>query len=228
MISDGLVYVDGKLIDKPSYPVDGNENLVRVESYEKRYASRGGKKLVAALDMFGIDPSGKLCLDIGASSGGFTDCLLQRGASHVVALDSGKDQLVDYLREDSRVTVLEGFNACYLSSKDLEYIPDLVVMDVSFISATYIIEAVYSVISLDGDFICLIKPQFEVGREGIGKGGIVKNDRIRDRAVEKVLSFARTIGFTSKGLITSPIKGGDGNVEFLAHFKKESNTGGLI
>ena len=221
MISDGLVYVDGKLIDKPSYPVDGNENLVRVESYEKRYASRGGKKLVAALDMFGIDPSGKLCLDIGASSGGFTDCLLQRGASHVVALDSGKDQLVDYLREDSRVTVLEGFNARYLSSKDLEYIPDLVVMDVSFISATYIIPAVYELLADNSDFICLIKPQFEVGKGALGKGGIVKDKKALEFAKSKVSDFAKEIGFKHIKTIESPIKGGDGNTEYLAHFRKE-------
>ena len=217
----GAVCVDGKVVKKPAYNISGGES-VTVDKSGKRFVSRGGLKLDAALDSFGIEVKGALALDVGASSGGFTDCLLKRGASHVIAVDSGSGQIVDSLRADPRVTVIENYNARYMSAGDFEYIPTLVVMDVSFISAKLIIPAVSSILSDGGIFVCLIKPQFEVGRGGLNKKGIVKNPSLRAEAVNDVVSFAICSGFESLKLIESPIVGGDGNIEYLAYFKKRN------
>lgn len=219
-ITDGAVTVNGKTVKKPAFDVSEND-VITVDKTSKKFVSRGGLKLDGALSDFGIDVSGRLALDVGASSGGFTDCLLKRGALSVISVDSGSGQLAESLRCDSRVTVKENFNARYMTPSELEYIPDIAVMDVSFISATYIIPAIYSVLSPGGDFVCLIKPQFEVGRENLGKGGIVKSEKLRNSAVKKVTSFAESIGFVTKKVITSPIEGGDGNIEYLAFFRKE-------
>ena len=218
-IDEGAVSVNGKQISKPSFDVDGSENIT-VDKTVKEFVSRGGIKLKGALAEFGVSAVGKLCLDVGASSGGFTDCLLKSGAEHVIAVDSGSGQLSEVLRHDDRVTVFENYNARYMKREDFEYAPNLAVMDVSFISATYIIPAVYNTLDDDADFICLIKPQCEVGRSGLGKGGIVKDSKARDLAVKKVVDFAASTGFTVKGTVQSSIKGGDGNIEFLAHFVK--------
>ena len=172
------------------------------------------------MDSFNIDVSGMLAIDIGASSGGFTDCLLKRGASRVIAVDSGYGQMVESLRSDSKVTVIENFNARYMSKEDFEYTPNIAVMDVSFISAKHIIPAVYSILSEDGIFVCLIKPQFEVGRSGLNKKGVVKNDALRKAAVKDVTDFAACCGFECLGLTESPVIGGDGNIEYLAYFKR--------
>ena len=223
-VLEGLVTVNGKVVNKPSFDVSA-EAQISVDKTSHRFVSRGGYKLEGALNSFSVDPTGRDCLDIGASSGGFTDCLLQRGAKRVIAVDSGTAQLVDSLRCDPRITVMEQCNARYLSAEDLEYIPTLTVMDVSFISATYIFEAIRSCMANGGDFICLIKPQFEVGKEGLGKGGIVKDDKHRKRAVDKVVAAASNFGFKLLGLIDSPILGGDGNREFLAHFKLDVGDG---
>ena len=217
----GAVSVDGKVIKKPAFDVSGSEDVL-VDKTGKRFVSRGGLKLEGALDSFNIDVSGAMAIDVGASSGGFTDCLLKRGATHVIAVDSGSGQMVELLRCDPRVTVIENFNARYMSADDFEYTPDLAVMDVSFISAKLIIPAVAGVIKPNGKFICLIKPQFEVGRGGLNKKGIVKNDALRKSAVNDVVDFATHCGFELKGLIESPIVGGDGNVEYLAHFEKRN------
>lgn len=217
----GAVSVDGKVIKKPAYEVKGTEKI-EVDKSGKRFVSRGGLKLEGALDSFGIDVSGAMAIDVGASSGGFTDCLLKRGATHVIAVDSGSGQMVESLRNDPRVTVIENFNARYMSIADFEYTPDLAVMDVSFISAKLIIPAVANVIKPNGRFICLIKPQFEVGRGGLNKKGIVKNDSLRKSAVNDVVDFALCCNFELKGLIESPIVGGDGNIEYLAHFEKRN------
>ena len=223
-IDEGAVFVDGAQIMKPSFDVSGLEDKIFIDRSIKQYVSRGGVKLKGALTAFGISPNGKNCLDIGASSGGFTDCLLQEGATHVIAVDSGSGQMVDSLRRDDRVTVVENYNARYMSRADFDYAPDLAVMDVSFISATYIIPCVYDVLVDGGEFVCLIKPQFEVGKQGIGKGGIVKDAKARDLAVKKVVDCAVQIGFEKLNLIQSPIKGGDGNIEFLAHFLKKGDN----
>ena len=219
LILGSLVSVDGKVVTKASYDVAESAEI-SVAQAGVRYASRGGHKLECAIEAFDFEIAGKLAIDVGASSGGFTDCLLKNGASHVVAVDSGTDQLVASLRADERVTVMEGYNARYMSAADLPYEPQLAVMDVSFISATYIIPALYSCLCDGADFICLIKPQFEVGRSNIGKGGIVKDDKVRASAVTKVVEFAECVGFKTFGVVRSSIVGGDGNIEFLAHFKK--------
>lgn len=218
-ILTGGVTVDGRVIKKPAFEVSGDEDIL-VDKSGKRFVSRGGLKLEGALDSFSVDVSDALAIDIGASSGGFTDCLLKRGAKHVIAVDSGSGQMVEGLRLDPRVTVIENFNARYMSKEDFEYTPDLAVMDVSFISAKLIIPAVSSVLADGGNFICLIKPQFEVGKGGLNKKGIVKNDTLRCQAVDGVVDFAKYSGFECVGIIASPITGGDGNIEYLAHFKK--------
>ena len=222
-IEEGLVYVGTKQILKPSFEIDGLEDQISVDTTKRLYVSRGGIKLAGALKEFKLDVHGKLCIDVGASSGGFTDCLLQNGASKVIAVDSGSGQLVDKIRQNASVTVFENYNARYMKPSDFSYVPDFAVMDVSFISATYIIPALSTCLAEGADFVCLIKPQFEVGRAALGKGGIVKDDKARRMAVDKVVDCACAHGFESLGVITSSIKGGDGNVEFLAHFRKIRN-----
>ena len=164
--------------------------------------------------------SGKIAIDVGASSGGFTDCLLQRGATSVIAIDSGSGQMVSSLAKDPRVKLIENYNARYMKPQDFDESIELAVMDVSFISATLIIPSLYTCLNNGADFICLIKPQFEVGRSGLGKGGIVKSPELRQQAVNKVISSAFAVGFECLGVIDSPISGGDGNIEYLAHFRK--------
>ncbi len=179
------------------------------------FVSRGGFKLAAALDHFGVDVTGKICLDIGASTGGFTDCLLQRGAARVVAIDVGHGQLDWKLRQDARVEVRENVNARYLQPADFSERFDLVVGDVSFISLTKILSVVPALITPDALVITLIKPQFEVGREEVGKGGIVRDEAAQLRVVDEIVAFAASIGLSSRGVIDSPILGADGNREFL-------------
>jgi 23S rRNA (cytidine1920-2'-O)/16S rRNA (cytidine1409-2'-O)-methyltransferase len=196
-ITDGAVTVNGKTVKKPAFDVSEND-VITVDKTSKKFVSRGGLKLDGALSDFGIDVSGRLALDVGASSGGFTDCLLKRGALSVISVDSGSGQLAESLRCDSRVTVKENFNARYMTPSELEYIPDIAVMDVSFISATYIIPAIYSVLSPGGDFVCLIKPQFEVGRENLGKGGIVKSEKLRQIMTTRIAG-GLLFGYNPKG-----------------------------
>lgn len=221
LVLSGAVTAVGKVISKPSYDYNASASELSVDKSVIKYASRGGFKLEGALSDFGIDPTGRIAIDVGASSGGFTDCLLQNGAKHVIAVDSGSGQIADFLRNSDSVTVLENFNARYMKPSDFEFTPSLAVMDVSFISATYIIPAVYDVLSDNSDFICLIKPQFEVGKASLGKGGIVKDKKALDFAKSKVSDFAKEIGFKHIKTIESPIKGGDGNTEYLAYFRKE-------
>ncbi len=219
-ITAGAVSVAGVTVKKPSYDVSPDITDIIIDKSSKKYASRAGLKLEWALDKFGINAEGKRALDVGASSGGFTDCLLAHGAKQVIAVDSGYGQLVPALRSDPRVIVKENYNARYMTADDLEYTPDICVMDVSFISATYIIPAVADVIDPFGEFICLIKPQFEVGKSALGKGGIVKDEKQRKTAIDKVVFSARNSGFVFLGLTESPIQGGDGNIEYLAYFRK--------
>ena len=217
LISEGRVSVNGAVAMKPALDVSESDK-VSVSAGENNFVSRGGFKLKGALERFNITVDGKLALDVGASSGGFTDCLLQNGAMHVIAVDSGSNQMAGVLRDDPRVTVIENFNARYMSAKDFDYAPSIVVMDVSFISATCIIPAIYEVAADGADFICLVKPQFEVGRAGVGKGGIVKDDKLRRAALQKVIDFAVDNKFDYVDSCVSSIKGGDGNVEFLVYF----------
>ena len=219
-IEAGLVYVDGKQVIKPSEKVD--ETVSHQIEYKNSipYVGRGGLKLEAALDAFSVDPADDVCIDIGASTGGFTDCLLQRGAQKVYAVDSGRDQLDRDLKENSRVVSLEGVNARYLDFNIIPEQADLVVMDVSFISQTLIYPSVSKLLKEDGLAVTLIKPQFECGREAIGKGGIVKKPEQRMSAVRKVAYAAEACGLYLIDLINSPILGGDGNAEYLGLFSK--------
>ena len=220
LIAEGAVTVLGTVRTKPAFAVD--EALppeeVAISREAHPYVSRGGEKLAAALKAFALDPTGCDALDVGASSGGFTDCLLQHGAARVIALDVGEGQLVPSLRADSRVHSIEHYNARFLRREDLPFVPTFAVMDVSFISQTAILPALAAVLPEGGVLVSLIKPQFEVGREGIGKGGIVRDDKLRREAVARVLHFAAEVGLTHVGTIDSPILGKDGNREFLAAF----------
>jgi 23S rRNA (cytidine1920-2'-O)/16S rRNA (cytidine1409-2'-O)-methyltransferase len=212
MIMAGEVLVNEKVIDKPGTQVDALA-AITVQS-KPRFVSRGGDKLAWALDTFHIDPSGRVCADVGASTGGFTDCLLQYGAARVYALDVGYGQLAYPLRQDPRVVVMERTNARYV-----EALPEpinLVVADASFISLKLLLPAIKNWLPPRGEIIPLIKPQFEAGKRDVGKGGVVKDSFIHARVLGEVLVFAQEMGFTVRGLTVSPLKGPAGNIEFLA------------
>lgn len=218
MIMAGVVLVNEQRVDKPSQQFDTNSS-VRVKGGDdpaSRYVGRGGLKLEAALREFQIDVVGLTCLDVGASTGGFTDCLLRHGAKKVFAVDVGHNQIDWRLRNDPRVEVREGVNARYLQPKDFPQKFDLVVVDVSFISVTKVLPALIPLIRKSGAFITLIKPQFEVGRGEVGSGGIVRDETKRWRTVEEVNEAAKALGLTVVNVIESPIQGAEGNVEFLA------------
>lgn len=219
-IKAGAVTVNGKPADKASLSIDGSEKI-EVLSREK-YVSRAGEKLEKALHEFNVSPEGLTVLDIGASTGGFTDCLLQNGAKKVFALDVGTAQLAGKLRNDSRVTVIEGFNARFAKKSDFPVEIDMIVMDVSFISQTLIYPACADILKPGCRMITLVKPQFEAGKSNIGKGGIVhdKDNRIIKEIMKKLDAEAGTNGFEPIGFTESPIEGGDGNREYLALFIK--------
>ena len=206
------VLVNGRHVDKAGALVAADDALA-IEALEHPWVGRGGMKLAHALERFGIDVSGKVCADIGASTGGFTDVMLKKGAAKVYAIDVGYGQLDASLRNDPRVVNREKVNARYLTVSDFEEAIDFVSIDVSFISLKLILPAVATF--LNGQLVALIKPQFEVGKRDVGKGGIVRDDAKRAAAVESVVAFAREIGFAVKGVIESPIKGAEGNVEYL-------------
>jgi 23S rRNA (cytidine1920-2'-O)/16S rRNA (cytidine1409-2'-O)-methyltransferase len=223
MIMAGVVLVDERRVEKASetfLPTDA----IRIKGHdaESRYVSRGGLKLEAALEHFQIDPAGYSCLDVGSSTGGFTDCLLRHGASSVVALDVGTNQLVWKLRNDPRVEVRENTNARTLQPSDFRDRFDLIVMDVSFISVTKILPALLDLLCADARIVVLIKPQFEVGKGEVGKGGIVRETEKHERVVGEVNAFAKGLGFDVLGVIESPITGAEGNKEFLACYQKGS------
>lgn len=220
LIAESNVLLDGVpcLRAAAAVPEDMDSARITVNREAHPYVSRGGEKLAAALAAFRISPRGRVALDIGASSGGFTDCLLQHGAERVFAVDSGEGQLVPALREDPRVLVYEHYNARFLKAADFPCLPSFAVMDVSFISATLIFPSLAALLSPETPFICLIKPQFEVGRAGLGKGGIVREEGLRRKAKESVCASAAERGFFLLGTIDSPIPGGDGNLEYLAAF----------
>jgi 23S rRNA (cytidine1920-2'-O)/16S rRNA (cytidine1409-2'-O)-methyltransferase len=208
------VSVNGQIADKPGSNVHDDDAL-RVSEPEHPWVGRGGIKLAHALEQFHIDVRGKVCADIGASTGGFTDVLLKNGAAKVYAIDVGYGQLDGSLRNDPRVVVRERVNARYLEAKDFDEPIDFVCVDVSFISLKLILPAVAKF--LRGALVALIKPQFEVGKGEVGKGGIVRDDTKRAAAVESVVQFARENGFDVRGVIESPVRGAEGNVEFLMY-----------
>jgi 23S rRNA (cytidine1920-2'-O)/16S rRNA (cytidine1409-2'-O)-methyltransferase len=214
LVLAGQVFSDGQRLEKSGQLVDGDAPLSLKETLP--FVGRGGLKLAAALDYFGIEVQGRTCLDIGASTGGFTDCMLQRGARRVVAVDVGYGQLDWSLRQDPRVDVREKINARYLSPEDFDCRFDMIVADVSFISLTMILPVVPPLAVPSGVVIVLIKPQFEVGKGQVGKGGIVRDAETQARVVDEIVRFAERLGMQSRGSIESPILGAEGNREFLA------------
>ena len=242
LIADGAVTLDGRILKKASEDIpEGDHTVTVAATADTRYVGRGGLKLEAALNAFPIDPTGCTAADIGASTGGFTDCLLQRGAAMVFAVDAGHGQLHPKLLDDPRVRSAEGLNARGLTSADLmavdaawrEAHPDVsavpfagsvdgIVMDVSFISQTLLHPALASILRDGGWMVALIKPQFELTKSALNKQGIVKQERDRKAAVERVLQSAAACGFEAVSVIPSPIEGGDGNREFLGYFVKKT------
>ena len=233
-IMAGLVFVEGQKATKAGQLIKPDV-LIEIKGAAHPYVGRGGLKLEKALSEFQMNVEGRVCLDIGASTGGFTDCLLQNGASLVYAIDVGYGQLAWKLRQDERVKVLERVNARHLTADQLynrETLPvrqaggkpgnraDLAVIDVSFISLGKILPAVYNLLADKAEVVALVKPQFEAGHGQVERGGIVRSEEVRRQVVEKVKTEAKVIGFTVAQLIVSPIKGADGNVEFLLHLLK--------
>ena len=226
-VMSGLVFVNGQRADKPGMQVSPDVN-VEVKGTALPYVSRGGLKLEKALKVFPIDVNGKVCIDCGASTGGFTDVLLKNGAAKVYSVDVGYGQLAWSLRNDERVVNMERTNIRYISSEQIPEPLDICVMDLSFISAKLVLPAVCALLKDDAQLVCLIKPQFEAGREEVGKKGVVRDKAVHLSVIESVLSFAPTVGMTVMGLDFSPIKGPEGNREYLCYMKKGVHEAGLI
>ncbi|MGM9595498.1 MAG: TlyA family RNA methyltransferase [Oscillospiraceae bacterium] len=226
-VMSGLVFVNGQRADKPGMQVSPDVN-VEVKGTALPYVSRGGLKLEKALKVFPIDVTGKVCIDCGASTGGFTDVLLKNGAAKVYSVDVGYGQLAWSLRNDERVVNMERTNIRYISSEQIPEPLDICVMDLSFISVKLVLPAVCALLKDDAQLVCLIKPQFEAGREEVGKKGVVRDKAVHLSVIESVLSFAPTVGMTVMGLDFSPIKGPEGNREYLCYMKKGVHEAGLI
>ncbi|MBR5307322.1 MAG: TlyA family RNA methyltransferase [Clostridia bacterium] len=220
-ISDGRITLNGKTVTKPSVDVSDNDQITVAPSDRTEYVGRGGIKLEHALDTFKIDVNGKRAIDIGASTGGFTDCLLKRGVQRVYAVDIGHDQLHPSLVNDERVVNLEGVNAREMTSELVDNsLVDIAVSDLSFISQKLVIPVASNVLAVDGIYIILIKPQFEAGREHLNKNGIVKSEKVRLKVVSDILEFSKSCGYEVIGSTASPIEGGSGNTEYLAVLKR--------
>ena len=215
-IMAGEVYVNGQKADKSGMEVDITSN-VEVRGSACPYVSRGGLKLEKALRNFGVDPTGYVCSDSGASTGGFTDCLLQQGASKVFAIDVGYGQLAWKIRNDPRVVVMERTNIRYVTPEDLGQPLDLSVIDVSFISLSLVLPVVKTLLKPTGQVLCLIKPQFEAGKDKVGKKGVVRDAAVHEEVLQNFITLAKSLDFTIRNLTFSPVKGPEGNIEFLAH-----------
>ncbi len=220
LILAGQILVDGHPSPKPGHPLAPDHKIILKEA--ARFVSRGGDKLEGAMEAFELDLTNKVCLDIGSSTGGFTDCMLQHGATKVYAVDVGKGQLHWKLREDDRVIVMEGTNARYLTAEDIPEAADFASIDTSFISLTKILPAVKTLLKPGGEIVSLIKPQFEAGKEAVDKGrGVITDPAIHEEVIAMVQAFGtEELGLEWLGLSTSPLKGPKGNVEFLAHWKR--------
>jgi 23S rRNA (cytidine1920-2'-O)/16S rRNA (cytidine1409-2'-O)-methyltransferase len=223
LIMAGLVRVNSRPAGKPDLKVDSSAQIEVAKS--RQYASRGAGKLLAALDHFALNLEGCRALDVGASTGGFTDVLLARGAARVIALDVGYGQLAERLRKDPRVTVLDRTNVRFIEPDQLPYRPDLIVIDTSFISLRLVLPAVIRVAARPATIIALVKPQFEVGKGAVGKGGVVRDPAARAAALQGILSFAAGLGLEVAGAIESPLKGPAGNLEFLALMRLRADEG---
>ena len=220
LLMSGAVFVDGQKCDKAGTPV-ADDAAVEVRGETCPFVSRGGLKLEKALREFGVDPTGYVCSDSGASTGGFTDCLLQKGAKKVFAIDVGYGQLAWALRTDPRVVCMERTNIRYVTPEDLGEPLDLSVVDVSFISLRLVLPAVQKLLKPTGQVLCLIKPQFEAGKDKVGKKGVVREKSTHVEVLEQFLGLADELGFTVRNLTFSPVKGPEGNIEFLGHLSMQ-------
>ena len=223
LIMEGVVFVDNQKVDKPGFQVkDGAKVEVRGETL--KYVSRGGLKLEKAMENFNLSLNNKICADIGASTGGFTDCMLQNGATKVYSVDVGYGQLAWKLRTDERVVNLERTNFRYCTKEQIPDSLNFASVDVSFISLTKILPVLKTLMKENAECVCLIKPQFEAGREKIGKKGVVRDPQVHVEVVENIVNFALENGFDVKNLDFSPIKGPEGNIEYLMHIQKSENA----
>lgn len=220
LIMSGDVYVNGQKTDKAGTPTDA-EAQIEVRGNACPYVSRGGLKLEKALRDFGVDPTGYVCSDSGASTGGFTDCLLQKGAKKVFAIDVGYGQLAWSIRTDPRVVCMERTNIRYVTPEQLGEPLDLSVVDVSFISLRIVLPAVQALLKPTGQIVCLIKPQFEAGKEKVGKKGVIRDPAVHREVLEQFLHLAAGLGLTLRNLTFSPVKGPEGNIEFLGHLSMQ-------
>lgn len=226
LIKEGKVYINNIMQTKPAAIVEDDANI-EIRGEVQKYVSRGGYKLEKAIDSFSIDVRNHTCIDIGASTGGFTDCLLQNGADFVFAVDVGHDQLDESLRNDDRVLSMEGVNFRYLSKDDIDRDIDFAATDVSFISLKHIIPVAFGILSEKGEMVCLVKPQFEAGREHINKKGVVKDEKIHVKVLREIIEMTEQTGFFVKNLTYSPIKGPEGNIEYLLYITKEEMNQGI-
>ena len=220
MIMAGDVFVNDNREDKPGDGFDPEKSRIRVKGPGLKYVSRGGLKLEKAVEVFGVDVSGKVCMDIGASTGGFTDCMLQNGAVKVFAVDVGYGQLAWKLRQDPRVVCMEKTNIRYVTPEDIGEPLDFASVDVSFISLTKVLPVACTLLRPMACMVCLIKPQFEAGREKVGKKGVVRDPKVHEEVIQKIVDHVRSIGFSVMGLDFSPVKGPEGNIEYLLYIQK--------
>ncbi|MCQ2524670.1 MAG: TlyA family RNA methyltransferase [Lachnospiraceae bacterium] len=220
IIMAGDVFVNGQREDKAGTMFDPSKSNIEVKGTQLKYVSRGGLKLEKAMNSFPIDLNGTVCMDIGASTGGFTDCMLQNGAVKVFSIDVGHGQLAWSLRNDERVVCMEKTNFRYTTPEDIGCEPDFASVDVSFISLTKILEPAYNIIRDKAYMVCLIKPQFEAGRDEVGKKGVVRDKKVHESVINKVVDYATGLGFKIRGLDYSPIKGPEGNIEYLLFIEK--------
>ena len=225
MIMEGNVFVENQREDKAGATFD-TEAEITVKGNTLKYVSRGGLKLEKAMTHFGITLEGKVCMDIGASTGGFTDCMLQNGAVKVYSVDVGYGQFAWKLRQDPRVVCMEKTNIRYVTPADIDDVLDFASVDVSFISLTKVLIPARELLRDGGEMVCLIKPQFEAGREKVGKKGVVRDKAVHEEVVEQIIEFASQNGFCVKNLEYSPIKGPEGNIEYLVYIRKDE-TGGV-
>lgn len=223
LIMAGIVYVDNNKEDKAGSTFD-EEAVIEVRGKTLKYVSRGGLKLEKAMDVYGIRLDGMVCMDVGASTGGFTDCMLQNGAVKVYSVDVGHGQLDWKLRNDPRVVCMEKTNIRYVEPEHIDDVLDFASIDVSFISLTKVLGPVRNLLKDGGEVVCLIKPQFEAGREKVGKKGVVRDKSVHREVIKMVADFALSIGFSVKGLDFSPVKGPEGNIEYLLYIKKTSDA----
>lgn len=228
IIMSGKVFVNGQREDKAGSTFDPEKITIEVKGSTLRYVSRGGLKLEKALNEFPLTVEGKTCMDIGASTGGFTDCMLQNGAKKVYSVDVGHGQLDWKLRNDERVVCMEKTNFRYMQPQDIDDVLDFASVDVSFISLTKILLPARRLLSAKGEMVCLIKPQFEAGRDKVGKKGVVRDKKVHEEVVRKILVFARMVGFEVLDLAFSPIKGPEGNIEYLIYIRKNTDMDGEV